>query len=184
MKIIIILLISLFLGFIIGFYTNIIYPILEEIYQEKESKVLHNHLSDNSNHLSDNSNHLSDNSNHLSDNSNHSHKPIEVSKIGPIPSVNLIINNDSSGWNLQIISENFKLTPENVNFEHIPNEGHIHFYIDGKKITRIYSEWYNLPSKWVPENSKEFKITLSTNDHRDYTFNGNVISDIKEINSK
>ncbi len=163
MKIIIILLISLFLGFIIGFYTNIIYPILEEIYQEKESKVLHNHLSDNS---------------------NHSHKPIEVSKIGPIPSVNLIINNDSSGWNLQIISENFKLTPENVNFEHIPNEGHIHFYIDGKKITRIYSEWYNLPSKWVPENSKEFKITLSTNDHRDYTFNGNVISDIKEINSK
>ena len=36
------------------------------------------------------------------------------------------------------------LTPPCDGTEHVDGEGHTHLYIDGEKITRVYSNWYYL----------------------------------------
>ena len=42
-------------------------------------------------------------------------------------------------------------------------EGHIHLYIDGKKVTRIYGNWYYLPE--LPPGRHEIRVGLTGNSH-------------------
>jgi len=62
----------------------------------------------------------------------HNHRTIEVAGDAAIPRVDLVIHKDArSGRNLEIVTENFRFSPE-----HGAGEGHAHLYIDGKKIAR------------------------------------------------
>lgn len=91
------------------------------------------------------------------------------------PTVELSIEPDAkSGYNVHIITENFVWDPANANGEHVDNHGHAHLYIDGVKITRIYSEWWYLPELNPGEHTIE--VSLNTNTHDNYVFNGEVIS--------
>jgi len=93
-----------------------------------------------------------------------------------IPGVYLIVDKDSSGYNLQINLVNLEFAPENVNKEYVAGEGHAHLYINDKKITRVYSEWYNLPADWLNEGENTIEVTLSSNDHQEYYSNSKIIS--------
>ncbi len=106
------------------------------------------------------------------------HGSMEVS--GDIPTVDLIVTEDPmSGWNLQIITENFVFSPEDASQDHVEGEGHAHLYIDGNKITRLYSEWYHIPE--LTPGNHDIEVTLNSNNHRDLTVSDEKIADSETI---
>lgn len=92
------------------------------------------------------------------------------------PSVMLEAFPDSvSGFNLRAVTRNFTFTPEDVGKAHVDGTGHGHVYVDDTKVGRIYGEWYLL-DKLAP-GAHEVTVTLTSNDHRDYTTGGEIIAD-------
>ena len=106
----------------------------------------------------------------------HHHGTLVLSDDQPIPQVDLVVHQDTvRGWNLEIKLENFELAPERVNQANQPNEGHAHLFVNGEKITRIYSDWYYLPE--LPPGENTIKISLNTNSHEFLEFAGKTIED-------
>jgi len=110
----------------------------------------------------------------------HSHKQLEIPAGQPVPEVDLIVTKDSmKGWNLEIKTSNFKLAPENVNQGESFSEGHAHLFINGKKVTRLYGNWYYLDN--LQPGTNEIIVTLNANNHDDLVHNGQMISDTEII---
>lgn len=110
----------------------------------------------------------------------HDHGMLMISEGQPVPDVDLVVNKDPiNGWNLQIKLDNFTLTPENVNQANQPNEGHAHLYVNGEKISRVYSNWYHLPS--LPSGSNEIKVSLNSNSHQFLMYQDRMIEDIEVV---
>lgn len=106
----------------------------------------------------------------------HSHSGLDVAGWGAIPSVEVSISADSkSGWNLKADVENFVLAPQSVSTENVEGEGHMHLYVDGVKITRMYDEWHHIDG--LSEGRHEIRVELSANDHSVLTANGVPIDD-------
>ncbi|MDE0610776.1 MAG: hypothetical protein OXH77_12805 [Anaerolineaceae bacterium] len=78
------------------------------------------------------------------------------------------------GFNLRVQTLNFEFTPQKVDLEPLPNEGHAHLYVDGEKIARLYGEWFHLPA--LPEAAETLTVTLHANDHSVFTRDGIEIS--------
>ena len=111
----------------------------------------------------------------MSHDGSHAHKQLEVSADLPPPSVELAVYEDVvNGWNLEVQLANFEFAPSTVNEPGPQNEGHAHLYINGEKVTRLYSNWYHLPELSPGDN--EIMVTLNTNVHEDLTVNGEIIS--------
>jgi hypothetical protein len=68
-----------------------------------------------------------------------------------------------AGWNLQVQTANWEFAPAAVNTTSNLTEGHGHLYINGEKVTRIYSEWYHLPS--LPPGEHVLTVGLNANGH-------------------
>ncbi len=99
---------------------------------------------------------------------------VDVADGDTVPSVELAVFEDpKSGWNLQVSVENFTITPENASTEHVDGEGHMHIYVDGEKLTRLYGEWWHLNG--LTEGDHEVMVELSANDHRPYAVGGEPI---------
>ena len=112
----------------------------------------------------------------------HSHKSIEAKS--PYPSVDIkVIKDAKSGYNIQLITKNFKFTPEKINTANIVNEGHAHLYINGKKI-RLYSEWYHIDDDLLTQPINQIRITLNSNDHSEYTVNSRPVEAIGAIKNE
>jgi len=113
---------------------------------------------------------------------NHAHKSIEAKN--PYPSVDIkIIKDASSGYNLQLITKNFKFTPEKINAANIMNEGHAHIHINSKKI-RLYSEWYHINDEQLTQPINQIRVTLNANDHSEYTVNSRPVEAIGAIKNE
>lgn len=94
----------------------------------------------------------------------HDHDTVLTVPDGPdAPTLELAVTKDGAGWNLQVITTNFTLTPERIGGAHIPGEGHGHVYLNGVKQARIYGEWYHIDA--VPSGDVELRVTLNSNDH-------------------
>lgn len=105
----------------------------------------------------------------------HAHPTLEVFTYLPQPSVQLIAHPDAkSGWNLELQLKNFEFAPADVNESSSQNEGHAHLYVNGKKVTRLYGNWYYLEDLEPGDN--EIRVTLNTNLHHDLAVDGEVIS--------
>lgn len=111
------------------------------------------------------------------------HEQYEVPGTMALPNLNIELTPDpKSGWNLQIITENFEFDPESASLEHEDGKGHTHLYINNHKITRLYNEWNYLPEDLFPvAREYEVRVTLNTNDHKDYALNGEVIEAVQTI---
>lgn len=108
---------------------------------------------------------------------------LEIPPGQPVPTVKLIVSKDrKKGWNLNIQTTNFTFAPENVNQPGNYREGHAHLYINGQKITRIYSDWYYLPA--LESGRDEITVSLNTNDHKTLTVRGKAISDTAIVEVK
>lgn len=82
----------------------------------------------------------------------------------------------SGGNNIDInVSwENFRVAPENADSEHVDGEGHLHIYVNGEKIGRMYSNWHHIYD--LEPGEYEIEVTATTNDHRLYTTDGEEVA--------
>lgn len=113
------------------------------------------------------------------------HHHMEVPAGQPVPSVKLKVYPDPmKGWNLELKTNNFKFAPEKIAASVAPQttEGHAHLLINGKKVTRLYGNWYYL--KELPAGSNEIAVTLNTNNHEDLIVNGQIVGDKIRITVK
>jgi hypothetical protein len=95
-------------------------------------------------------------------------RSVKVPANQPAPNVKLKVNN-------------FKFVPEKI-VTSAPSqvtEGHAHLLINGKKVTRLYGNWYYL--KDLPVGSNEIIVTLNTNNHESLIVNGQVVGDKARI---
>ena len=81
-------------------------------------------------------------------------------------------------YNAHIMTENFVFSPQNVNGEHVPGEGHAHLYVDGVKLSRVYSEWFHFTA---PKGASEVEVTLNSNDHATLTVDGAPVTATAEL---
>ncbi|MBD2552335.1 hypothetical protein H6G51_03490 [Limnothrix sp. FACHB-708] len=101
----------------------------------------------------------------------HQHGRFDIPAGQPIPTVSLsVLPDPKQGWNLQLTVQNFQFAPEQINQPGAWNQGHAHLYLNGRKLTRLYSNWYYLES--LPSGSNQIQVTLNTNDHKDLYANG------------
>ncbi len=99
-----------------------------------------------------------------------------------IPAINVVVTKDSvSGWNLNIRTSKFKFTPEKSGLENVEGEGHAHLYINDVKVNRIYSEWYHINPENLKVGDNVIRVTLNTNDHREYATTGVLLQDTEVI---
>lgn len=105
----------------------------------------------------------------------HAHETYELDPAeADIPSVQLLAEKDSkSGWNLTLETENFEFDPQSVNGENEEGKGHAHLWVDGVKLTRLYSNNFYLDN--LEPGEHELSVTLNTNQHQDYVVNGEII---------
>lgn len=110
----------------------------------------------------------------------HQHKIMEVPLSQPVPVVDLIVHPDTvKGVNLEVKLSNFKFAPEKVNQDSKLTEGHAHLYIDGKKLTRLYGNWYYLDN--LAPGQHKITVALNTNRHEDLVYKGQKIEDSEMI---
>ena len=91
------------------------------------------------------------------------------------PQTTLEIQKDpTGGFNVQVVTANFVWRPEMASMQHIPGEGHAHVYLDGRKIMRIYNEWFHLNTFQFSTKPGEqlLSIEFVGNDHAPYTIQG------------
>lgn len=103
------------------------------------------------------------------------HGMLAISDGQPVPQVVVDVYPDPvAGWNLHIMTENWEFAPEAVNASSLTTEGHAHLYLNGEKITRIYSEWHYLPS--LPPGEHTLTVGLNANGHETLMYNGEAIA--------
>ena len=92
------------------------------------------------------------------------HEPLMIPEGEPAPTLELTVEPDAvRGWNLQAAVSNFEFAPERVNQASSTTEGHAHLYINGEKITRLYSAWYYIPA--LPPGEHSIRVELNANGH-------------------
>ena len=107
----------------------------------------------------------------------HSNGSVTVHEISPevAPISVLKIQKDpTGGFNVQVVTTNFVWRPEMASMQHVPGEGHAHVYLDGRKIMRIYNEWFHLNTFQFSTKPGEqlLSIEFVGNDHAPYTIQG------------
>lgn len=105
------------------------------------------------------------------------HKELDVSAWPSVPRVTIAVTPDAmSGYNLEIQTENFAFAPQRASSSALPNEGHAHLMVDGKKLARVYGNWFHIPVEAVSApGTHEIHVTLNANDHSDLVHDGAVI---------
>jgi hypothetical protein len=91
------------------------------------------------------------------------------------PKATLDVQKDpTGGFNVQVVTSNFVWRPEMASMQHVPGEGHAHVYLDGRKIMRIYNEWFHLNTYQFSTRAGEqlLSIEFVGNDHAPYTIQG------------
>ena len=105
----------------------------------------------------------------------HHDKLVNVSNAEQAPKIKIIAHKDASaGWNLELVTQNFQFAPRQVNASHQEGNGHAHLYVDGKKVARLYGNWYHLGD--LSKGMHSLKVTLNSNDHGTYAVNNQEIS--------
>lgn len=115
-----------------------------------------------------------DHSMHNMDAMTHDHDKVQEVGAGAVPAVQIALQSEGGcTYNMQLKLENFSLAPQNVNGPHKNGEGHAHLYADGKKLARIYSEWFHFSA---PSGSQAIEVTLNSNDHAILAIEGKPIT--------
>lgn len=103
----------------------------------------------------------------------HQHPKLDVPKGTPAPALTMeAFKDDMGGFNIHLMTKNFRFTPERLKEPDKVGEGHAHLYVDGEKIGRIYGEWYHLK---LSRGTHKLRATLNSNSHRDYFYDGKQV---------
>lgn len=110
----------------------------------------------------------------------HGTKLVEMPAGQPAPTVRISVSKDPiAGWNLHVMTGNFRFAPEHASGAHVLGEGHAHLYIDGKKTSRLYGPWFHFGG--LTAGKHEIKVSLNANNHADYAVAGKPIAAVTEI---
>lgn len=102
----------------------------------------------------------------------------EVQK-GEAPTISLDVKKDpTGGFNVKLITTNFRWTPEKASGKHIEGQGHAHVYLADQKIIRLYNNWFHLNTFQFATTPGEqlLRVELVGNDHAPITVNAQQIS--------
>ena len=94
------------------------------------------------------------------------------------PKANLEIQKDpTGGFNVHVVTTNFLWRPEMASMQYVAGEGHAHVYLDGRKIMRIYNEWFHLNTFQFSTKPGEqlLSIEFVGNDHAPYRIQGGPV---------
>lgn len=112
------------------------------------------------------------------DHSLHSHGILDVQGLdaeAALPTLSLTVLPDTvAGWNIQLHTEHFRFTPQQVGGPDVAGEGHAHLYVDGIKFARLYSDWYHL--KNLTPGQHKIRVTLNANSHATFGDRGQPIA--------
>ncbi len=98
----------------------------------------------------------------------------------PVPTISIDVTEDPvEGWNLRIRTTDFEIVPENVSTDHVDGEGHMHLYVDGEKLSRIYGEWHHITG--LQPGSHDVRVELSSNNHSALSIDGEIIDATAKI---
>ena len=86
---------------------------------------------------------------------------------------------DEGGVDVQVLTEGWRWTPDNVDGEHIAGEGHAHIYVDGVKIDRVYGPSYHLEG--LAPGERQIRVTLNANSHEELTYGGKSVEAVAVI---
>jgi len=102
----------------------------------------------------------------------HTHGEMLSLTAGPsAPTLKMMVMSDpASGWNLHIMTENFRFAPENASRDHIDGEGHAHVYVNGTKIARHYAPWMHIAD--LKSGQNVIAVSLNANDNRQLAVDG------------
>ncbi|MEH7382936.1 hypothetical protein V7138_20900 [Bacillus sp. JJ1533] len=106
----------------------------------------------------------------------HQINQIIIPPLHPAPAITGSVVQDPSGtWLLEINTEHFKFEPKKAGSNVITfNEGHAHIYLNGKKINRLYGQFYHLDK--LPSGKHHIKVTLNGNNHGVFMVNGEEVA--------
>ena len=91
-----------------------------------------------------------------------------------VPTIAMEVTADPvEGWNLRVRTTDFEIVPEGVSTAHIDGQGHMHLYIDGEKVSRLYGEWHHIGP--LAPGEHEVRVELSANDHSAMAVDGDII---------
>lgn len=112
----------------------------------------------------------------MTENSSHAHDTLlEMPADGTAPGLEIAVVRDAaSGWNLHMMTRNFRFAPDHASQPHIDGEGHAHVYVNGVKIARAYGPWMHIAS--LPAGTAEIKVVLTSNDHKPLAIGGTPVS--------
>ncbi|MCO4824028.1 MAG: hypothetical protein KC451_04165 [Amylibacter sp.] len=119
----------------------------------------------------DGHNHVEHSATGTTDHASMDHSPFDAPKGPAAPTLAITLHPDTmSGLNLQIQTTNFTFSPESVNQANTPNTGHAHVYVDGKKLSRIYGNWFHITG--LASGEHLIKVELNANSHGVITVDG------------
>lgn len=106
------------------------------------------------------------------------HVEKEVDPTLPVPEIKIKLHPDTmGGYNLQVMLKDFTVTPDKADLAPEANAGHMHVYVNGEKVARMYGEWLYLKSELFSKDSNQVDVTLNANDHADWMHGGKHIGD-------
>jgi hypothetical protein len=101
-------------------------------------------------------------------------EPIEWPAGRPAPKLALTATPDPmGGFNLRVKMANFRLAPEHTGGKPAAGEGHLHLYVDGQKLTRMYGPWLYLED--LGQGAHALRVEAVANNHAPYQRDGSPI---------
>ena len=98
----------------------------------------------------------------------------EVEWEGDAPELAIeVVEDPMSGYNAFITVDGMTLSAENVNCENVAGEGHLHIYVNGQKLGRLYGTATHIPV--LPDGDVEITVGAFANDHSVYVLDGDPI---------
>lgn len=78
---------------------------------------------------------------------------------------------------LKMAVTHFTFSLENMGKENRPGEGHVHLYLDGKKVAKVFEPAYVL--KDIPSGKHEVLVELAQNNHESYGVTQRISIEVK-----
>lgn len=105
----------------------------------------------------------------------HSHGDAgQVAWAGDAPQMAIeVVEDPKSGYNALITIDGMTLSAENVNGDYVDGEGHLHLFVNGQKVGRLYGDATHIPV--LPVGEVEITVGAFANDHRAYSIDGEPI---------
>ncbi len=103
----------------------------------------------------------------------HAHKDEEMPVKLPTPQLSLSLQKDAmDGFNLILKTAHYQFIPPGISTIERGDQslhGHAHLYINGKKISRIYSPYVHIPEKYLDKKINQLTLTLNSDRHGVWT---------------